>query len=283
MGQNVESSRAVFRYQDAGNHYWIENNDSFYGLYKKMNNSIRLINFIYATPQNGDTIVFILKDSDVEIKINGEIKYQGVDPTFIKGTKYGIGAWCMPGATFEKFVFSSATYPDTNINLSSDDDKDGFNNGFEILMGTNASKACAANKDDNSWPPDVTNDGFINGADVSKLVPYISGVKSYVKRYDVNLDGVISKDDGIPIAKYFLQECTAIDPVASPNPSVEAMFNIPLAADLNGNRSVEIFDFNKLVSQFGNAGSGIISDINKDNVVNIYDFNILIQNFGRTY
>jgi hypothetical protein len=128
-----------------------------------------------------------------------------------------------------------------------------------------------------------TNDGFINGADVSKLVPYISGVKSYVKRYDVNLDGVISKDDGIPIAKYFLQECTAIDPVASPNPSVEAMFNIPLAADLNGNRSVEIFDFNKLVSQFGNAGSGIISDINKDNVVNIYDFNILIQNFGRTY
>jgi hypothetical protein len=150
-------------------------------------------------------------------------------------------------------------------------------------MGTNPNKACASSTTDNAWPVDANNDTYINGADVSKMVPYISGLLAYNKRYDLNLDGINNKADVEIVAKYFLQECTAIDIQATPDPSVIAMFDIPNVADIIKNRKVDIFDFNQLVTQFGDTGPDIVSDINKDQVVNIFDFNILLTNFGRTY
>jgi hypothetical protein len=167
--------------------------------------------------------------------------------------------------------------------LQDDADQDGFSNGKELIMGTNPNKACASSNTDNAWPVDANNDTYINGGDVSKMVPYISGLMAYNKRYDLNLDGVNNKPDVEIVAKYFLQECGAIDTQANPDPSILAMYDIPNVADIIKNRKVDIFDFNQLVTQFGEKGPNIISDINKDEVVNIFDFNILLTNFGRTY
>lgn len=167
--------------------------------------------------------------------------------------------------------------------LQDDGDHDGFSTGVEVIMGTNPDKACASSSTDNAWPVDTNNDTYINGADVSKIVPFVSGLKAYTKRYDLNLDGLNNRADVEIIAKYFLQECNAIDPQATPNPSVLAMYDIPNVADLVKNRKVDIFDFNQLVGEFGDQGENILSDINKDQIVNIFDFNILVTNFGRTY
>ncbi len=167
--------------------------------------------------------------------------------------------------------------------LQDDSDHDGFSNAVEVLMGTNPNKACADSSTDNAWPVDTNNNQAINGGDVSKIVPYVSGLLGYNKRYDLNLDGINNRADVEIIAKYFLQECGAIDVQATPNPSVLAMYDIPNVADIIVNRKVDIFDFNKLVTEFGQKGTGIASDINKDEIVNIFDFNILLTNFGRSY
>lgn len=167
--------------------------------------------------------------------------------------------------------------------MQGDDDNDGFSNSVELLMGTNPNKKCADSATDEAWPVDTNNNQAINGGDVSKIVPYVSGLLGYNKRYDLNLDGLNNKADVETIVKYFLQECGAIDPQATPNPSVLAMYDIPNVADIVVNRKVDIFDFNQLVTQFGDTGPNIVSDINKDEIVNIFDFNILLTNFGRTY
>lgn len=48
---------------------------------------------------------------------------------------------------------------------------------------------------------------------------------------------------------------------------------------------IDIYDFNKLVSDFGMAGSNLISDIEKSgtslNKVDIYDYNLLLSQFGK--
>ncbi len=168
-------------------------------------------------------------------------------------------------------------------NIKSDDDGDGFSTGTEFILGTNPNRACAQTASDSAWPADTNNNQVINGGDVSKIVPYVSGAQPYNRRYDLNLDGINNKDDVAVIAKYFLQSCNEINVEATPNPSVLAMYDIPNVADLIKDRRVDLFDFNQLVTDFAKTGTGIISDINKDNIVNIYDFNILMQNFGRTY
>ena len=55
-----------------------------------------------------------------------------------------------------------------------------------------------------------------------------------------------------------------------------------LLGDLDGNKKVDIFDYNILVSNFGKSGSPgwIPADINKDGKVDIFDYNILVGNFG---
>lgn len=173
--------------------------------------------------------------------------------------------------------------PSPSPDLQNDADSDGFNNSVELLMGTNPNKSCASSNTDNAWPVDTNNDTYINGGDVSKIVPYVSGLLAYNKRYDLDLDGLNNKADVETIAKYFLQECTAINPQSTPNPSVIAMYDIPNVADIIKNRKVDIFDFNILVTEFGDTGPSVASDINQDEIVNIFDFNILLANFGRTY
>ncbi len=88
-----------------------------------------------------------------------------------------------------------------------DTDKDGFNDTKEQFMGTDPNKICAANKTDNAWPVDTNNDTYINGADISTLVPYISGSKAYSSRYDLNQDNKITEADVSVIQPYMLRTC----------------------------------------------------------------------------
>lgn len=60
----------------------------------------------------------------------------------------------------------------------------------------------------------------------------------------------------------------------------------PLAGDIVVNGKVDIFDYNKLLSDFGKTGTELVSDIYKAgsslNKVDIFDFNLLLTNFGKT-
>lgn len=49
--------------------------------------------------------------------------------------------------------------------------------------------------------------------------------------------------------------------------------------DIDGNGSINIFDFNLLIGDF--KGSNMRSDLNNDQKVDIFDFNILVTNFGK--
>lgn len=89
-----------------------------------------------------------------------------------------------------------------------DYDKDGFMDSIEVKVGTSVFRSCPDNISDSTWPPDVSNDGGVNGKDVSTLVPYINGSKPYNKRYDLNADGTIDQAGDVKIIQdNFLKEC----------------------------------------------------------------------------
>ncbi len=56
-----------------------------------------------------------------------------------------------------------------------------------------------------------------------------------------------------------------------------------IPGDLNGDHTVNIFDYNILIGDFGKTGSPgwIPADINKDGKVDIFDYNALVGNFGK--
>lgn len=51
--------------------------------------------------------------------------------------------------------------------------------------------------------------------------------------------------------------------------------------DLNNDGTVDIFDYNILIGNFGRTGTGIVGDLNNDGKVDIYDYNLLVGNFGK--
>lgn len=57
-----------------------------------------------------------------------------------------------------------------------------------------------------------------------------------------------------------------------------------IQGDLNNDGTVNIFDYNILLGDFGKTGTTgwIVADINKDGVVNIFDYNILLGVFGKS-
>jgi len=56
----------------------------------------------------------------------------------------------------------------------------------------------------------------------------------------------------------------------------------PFQGDLNSDGTVNIFDYNLLLTNFGNATCGNVADINTDCTVNIFDYNIMLTNFGQS-
>ena len=51
--------------------------------------------------------------------------------------------------------------------------------------------------------------------------------------------------------------------------------------DLDSDNDVDIFDYNRLIGDFGKSGAGLVPDIDSDGDVDIFDYNQLIGNFGR--
>lgn len=68
---------------------------------------------------------------------------------------------------------------------------------------------------------------------------------------------------------------------ATPTPTPAGGATLP--GDLDGNRKVDIFDYNILVTNFGKTGvAGFTpADIDRDGKVDIFDYNTLVTNFGR--
>jgi hypothetical protein len=65
-------------------------------------------------------------------------------------------------------------------------------------------------------------------------------------------------------------------PVISPSPVPSVKLG-----DIDGNGKVDIFDYNILLTNFGQSGTGIQGDINNSGKVDIFDYNILLTNFGK--
>lgn len=61
-------------------------------------------------------------------------------------------------------------------------------------------------------------------------------------------------------------------------PTVFAQSSI--LGDTDGDSDIDIFDFNRLVSDFGKSGSP--ADFNRNGTVDVFDFNTIITNFGKT-
>lgn len=61
------------------------------------------------------------------------------------------------------------------------------------------------------------------------------------------------------------------------------MSSAVVIGDLDGDRDVDIFDYNQLLSDFGKTGGNgfIPADIDNDGDVDIFDYNAMIGNFGR--
>lgn len=72
----------------------------------------------------------------------------------------------------------------------------------------------------------------------------------------------------------------SLAPSLSPQPSSTP---VPSAkpGDIDSNGKVDIFDFNTLLTNFGQTGSNNPADLDKNGKVDIFDFNILLTNFGK--
>lgn len=71
------------------------------------------------------------------------------------------------------------------------------------------------------------------------------------------------------------------DPVEpSPSSGVSNPIDI-IQGDINGNGVIDIFDFNDLITTFGQTGTNLAADFNQNGKVDIFDFNTLVTNFGK--
>jgi len=59
-------------------------------------------------------------------------------------------------------------------------------------------------------------------------------------------------------------------------------YQVVLQGDLNSDGTVNIFDYNIMLTNFGNSTCGNAADINADCTVNIFDYNILLSDFGQS-
>ena len=66
-----------------------------------------------------------------------------------------------------------------------------------------------------------------------------------------------------------------LPPASTPSPTP-----LPNQGNSNGDGVVDILDFNTLISNWGQTGSGNTADFNGDGVVDILDFNILMANWS---
>ena len=120
------------------------------------------------------------------------------------------------------------------------------------------------------------------------------GVGSYTTYTDLTLrdidsDGLseIQLNDGQWVGYSNTTHTFAVKTVmATPTPTVTVTATVAPSSstkpgDLDSDGDVDIFDYNKLIGDFGKSGAGLTPDIDKDGDVDIFDYNQLIGNFGR--
>ncbi len=67
----------------------------------------------------------------------------------------------------------------------------------------------------------------------------------------------------------------------SPTPTLAASPSPAKSGDLDGNNTVDIFDYNLLLTNFGRTGANIPGDADSNGKVDIFDYNIVLTNFGK--
>jgi hypothetical protein len=70
-------------------------------------------------------------------------------------------------------------------------------------------------------------------------------------------------------------------PSPSPTPTLAASPSPAKSGDLDGNNTVDIFDYNLLLTNFGRTGANIPGDADSNGKVDIFDYNIVLTNFGK--
>ena len=99
----------------------------------------------------------------------------------------------------------------TSLGESPDLDGDGFNDGAEILFGTDPHDACADDPDDDAWPLDMNNDSAVGIADVLALKPVIftdERDERFSPRFDLNLDHEIDISDVLMFKPALFTSCS---------------------------------------------------------------------------
>lgn len=165
------------------------------------------------------------------------------------------------------------------VSGGTDADQDGFSDTQEAFMGTNINSACPSSSTDNAWPVDTNNNKSINGADVSTLVPYISGAVQYNKRFDLNQDNKIDQNDVSIIQKHFLETCEVIEKTAviRINPKIIAVLG------QEATMSVSLSAYNEpvnLVSAQINFPADKLDVVNIDTGNDTTGFNTTIEKFA---
>lgn len=78
----------------------------------------------------------------------------------------------------------------------------------------------------------------------------------------------------------YRMQLAEIEVFNSPTPIVTPK---PLNGDVDGNKKVDIFDYNIILTNFGKVAVGYIGgDIDNSGKVDIFDYNIILTNFGKT-
>jgi hypothetical protein len=100
------------------------------------------------------------------------------------------------------------TIPDS---VDPDDDNDGWDDADEAFITTDPLDDCAELTSDDAWPPDINNDGLVQGFDALFLRSSIGagqGQPGYNLRYDLDTNGWIQGLDTLFIRLYIGQFCT---------------------------------------------------------------------------
>ena len=172
-------------------------------------------------------------------------------------------------------------------------------NPSSVVMTAYAKPRSASAVFDNATPTSDTTDIFVSGNSVSFLVEtlqfkpsaFTSANKSGGKLSTTFSIQVPSLGVAYTPSNYFLDATstnTSAGSLASvTNTAYTAGSSVTLTdtilGDLNGDGSVNILDFNTLVSDFGKTGQTYAQgDIDGNGSVNILDFNTLVSNFGFT-
>lgn len=139
--------------------------------------------------------------------------------------------------------------------------------------------------------PSETNNYITGTGGIKVGMYYDGGVVSFQGVVDSTQDGMVKAFDAqektAPIVnqdRWFMEKEAAFSLIFDDLGSLLQCQN-PNEGDVDNDKDVDIFDYSKLLEDFGKTGSSCFSpaDINGDGVVDIFDFNKLLAAFGRIY